>query len=227
MKKLTILASLLLVGCGESDHVSFIKKQVLSEIDPSRTLGNALENRDRCTSYKWSESTDSAGRNVVTYVCKMDAGVSDAILQKGFDKIIDDAKSEIKEYKRKVSFADNFQPCIHKDADQYYEKACENVKNGYLKSASLLESRIPEIEDFKDNEISEVQQIIDWSVIDNTPPSAVMLSAKYVITMDDGQTFEFKQGRETLHDVYNNNERLNPVQNLHRMIAPPVCLNCN
>ncbi|OSR64842.1 MULTISPECIES: hypothetical protein [Pseudomonas] len=224
MKRLLLLAPILLAACGESETVSVIKTQVINQLDPTRTLGNALDKRERCSSIKWDESTDGAGRNVVTYTCKMRAEGSNTILQSSFDKMIHDTRSAISTYKYQNEMALKAMPCIADD--QYSVRTCESIKNGKLHAIAVSEDGIKKYEDLKDNEIDEVTQIISWSVIKNTPPSAVMLSAKYVVKMDDGALHELAQGRETLSDVYINNESLNPVKSLARQLAPPVCLNC-
>ncbi|MGE8099518.1 hypothetical protein [Pseudomonas fluorescens] len=224
MKKLLLLVPLFLVACGESETVSVIKNQVINQLDPTRTLGNALEKRDRCSSYKWDEGTDAAGRNVVTYTCYMRPEGSNSILQSSFDQMISGTKSSISTYEQQIQMLAKSSPCI--SDDEYSIRACENMKNGKLHAIAVSEDGIKRFEAFKKNEIDEVTQIISWSVIKNTPPSAVMLSAKYVVKMDDGTMHEIAQGRETLSDVYVNNENFNPVKNLARQLAPPTCLNC-
>lgn len=224
MKKVLLLTPLLLAACGESDDVAVIKNQVINELDPSRTLGNALEYRDRCSSYGWEESTDSAGRNVVTYTCQMKAKNSNVILQSSFDQMIDSTESSISTYKTLIAMAAKAAPCIYDD--EYSVRACELMRNGKLKEIAASEEGIKRFEALKDNDIDKVTQVISWSVVRNTPPSAVMLSAKYIITMDDGKVHELKQGREVLSDVYINNENFSPVINMARYLAPPICINC-
>jgi len=224
MKKLLLLAPFFLVACGESETVSVIKSQVINQLDPTRTLGNALEKRGRCLSYKWEESTDAAGRNVVTYTCYMRSEGSNSILQSSFDQMIEGTRSAISTYEQQIQMFAKSSLCI--SDDEYSVRACENMKSGKLHAIAVSEKGIKRFEAFKENETDEVAQVIAWSVIKNTPPSAVMLSSTYVVKMEDGTVHEIAQGREALSDLYVNDESFNPVKNLARQLAPPTCLNC-
>lgn len=224
MKKLLCISFFLLSGCGESESISLLKGQVINQLDPTRTLGNALENRPRCSSYSWSENTDSAGRNVATYTCKMKPENSNSILQASFDQMIKDTKSAISTYNWQLERLEKSPLCTSNDT--YNTKACDGQKSGKLEQITVSENGIKRFQNLKDNEISAVSQVISWSILKKDPFSAVMLSAKYVVKMDDGAVHDLDQASETLSDVYVGDERFNPVRSLARRLAPPICVNC-
>lgn len=70
MKKILFL-SILLVGCGDSSNVTSVKNSIFKLIDPTITVGNALDTRVMCSSVKWSDLKDDRNRTIVRYECKL------------------------------------------------------------------------------------------------------------------------------------------------------------
>ncbi|QIF17607.1 hypothetical protein [Escherichia coli] len=208
-KVLTVLfiscSIFILTGCDNvsaSDNQEIIKSQVLSNIDSTRTLGTALEHRQRCESFKWEDGTDEQGRQTVTYTCDMSASATNSIWKRemtrfanGYASLIESAKRSIDQYN---------EACVANGSDPYcFKKEPDNSK---LKEGLSAAKKLAE------NEIIRVKQIIIWSVLPDTEQSVQLLSAKYYFDFtNDSQSWASQQGDNLLKDIYNNNENNNPI----------------
>ncbi|MDU3160329.1 MAG: hypothetical protein E7B34_32625, partial [Hafnia alvei] len=98
----------IVAGCDNvsaSDNQEIIKSQVLSNIDSTRTLGAALEHRQRCESFQWEDGADEQGRLTVTYTCDMSVSATNDIWKRemtrfanGYASLIESAKRSIDQY---------------------------------------------------------------------------------------------------------------------------------
>ncbi|MGU3309977.1 hypothetical protein ACLBW8_27375 [Pseudomonas sp. M5A4_2d] len=224
MKKVLLLLPFLLVACGgESQNIGIVKNQVIKDLDPSRTLGAALEHRERCSSYEWSESVDAGGRQVVTYKCQLRPSASNDVLQASYSRIATDIESAISTYHQLIDLQKKTPPCTFEDDSSV--SACDVMKQGKLKQIAASEQGLERLGKIRRNDIDSLQQLISWGVIGN-PAAVVLLSAKYQIKMDDNQVYTLGQGREAMLDVYSNNEGYSPVTKLARQLFVPTCVNC-
>lgn len=84
-----VVASLItfaLSGCFEENIIETVKGLTFSTIDPTLTLGNALDTRKMCKEVKWWLATDDRKREVVNYSCDL-SGVTDYFTQWNDDAI--------------------------------------------------------------------------------------------------------------------------------------------
>lgn len=66
----TLIASAL-TGCFGEDKIKEVKGLTYDNIDPTNTLGNALDTRKMCKETKWEAGKDERKREVVTYTCEL------------------------------------------------------------------------------------------------------------------------------------------------------------
>ncbi|EGA2503257.1 hypothetical protein H5J46_003377 [Escherichia coli] len=195
----------ILAGCDNvsaSDNQEIIKSQVLSNIDSTRTLGTALEHRQRCESFKWEDGADEQGRQTVTYTCDMSASATNSIWKRemtrfanGYASLIESAKRSIDQYNEACVANGSGPYCFKKEADN------SKLKEGLSAAKKLAE-----------NETIKVKQVIIWSVLPDTERSVQLLSAKYYFDFNNGSpSWASQQGDNLLKDIYNNNENNNPI----------------
>lgn len=209
----------ILAGCDNvsaSDNQEIIKSQVLSNIDSTRTLGAALEHRQRCESFKWEDGADEQGRQTITYTCDMSASATNAIWKRemtrfanGYASLIESAKRSIDQYN---------ETCVANGSDPYcFKKEPDNSK---------LKEGLSAAKKLAGNEIINVKQVIIWSVLPGTEHPVQLLSAKYYFDFNnDSQSWASQQGDNLLKDIYNNNEHNNPIIGLISYEAAKV--NCS
>ncbi|CNH05700.1 Uncharacterised protein [Yersinia kristensenii] len=198
----------IVAGCDNvsaSDNQEIIKSQVLSNIDSTRTLGTALEHRQRCESFKWEDGADEQGRQTVTYTCDMSASATNDIWKREMTQFADGYATLIESAKRST--------------DQYNEACVANGSDPYCfkkePDTSKLKEGLRAAKKLAGNQIIKVKQVIIWSVLPGAEQSVQLLSAKYYFDFNnESQSWTSQQGDNLLKDIYSNNENNNPVKGL-------------
>ncbi|AZP43905.1 hypothetical protein EJP81_19430 [Rahnella aquatilis] len=210
MNKLFLISLLLLpIGNAMANNVDLVKNQVVESIDATRTLGSALEHRQRCTSFKWDEGTDSDGRNIVTYTCQMDPAESIIIWQATMDEHLKTINGYLTSAQSKVDNVDKSRECV--DPIDTSGKTCANMKKGFKAELLRTQSFANRAKNMKAITITKVKQTLVWAIVPSVSGPIQLLNATYHFDLNTGDAFDQGQGDHAMPDVYYNNGNNNPI----------------
>ena len=210
MNKIFLISLLLYpIGNAMAKNVDLVKNQVVESIDATRTLGSALEHRQRCTSFKWDEGTDSDGRNIVTYTCQMDPAESNIIWQATMDEHLKTINGYLASAQSKVDNVDKSRECV--DPIDTSGKTCANMKKGFKAELLRTQSFANRAKNMKAITITKVKQTLVWAIVPSVSGPIQLLNATYHFDLNTGDAFDQGQGDHAMPDVYYNNGNNNPI----------------
>lgn len=204
----------IVAGCDNvsaSDNQEIIKSQVLSNIDSTRTLGTALEHRQRCESFQWEDGSDTQGRKIVTYTCTMSPDSSMQIWKTKLDKIIDDTSGVVKNIQDGIERSVEF--CKRNNYESYDCKRPDRYDSA-KKTMSEHKIKLDSLNRFKNIKVTDVKQVITWSVIPGYEQPIQMISATYNYKFNDGNEYNANQTYAILIDIYRDTDYGNPVESI-------------
>ncbi|EPH2850712.1 hypothetical protein P5G64_11390 [Serratia nevei] len=195
---------------GSSEHQQIIKDQILTDLDSSRTLGMALEHRQRCKSFRWEDETDQQGRQLVKYTCDMDISESNNLWKGGFEKYIKDVTFFLRGEK---AYIEEKQGSCQSEINPSY--CMENI--AYKKKAIISANKTVELASELNNvSVTQTKQIITWSVLKGAEYPVTLLSSVYKYKLSSGEEYDVNQTKGVMNDVYGNSNTLNPMPVLVR-----------
>jgi hypothetical protein len=193
-----------------SEYQKVIKGQVLADLDSSRTLGMALEHRQRCKSFSWKDETDQQGRLIVKYTCDMDLAESNNLWKDGFEKYIKDVNFFVRGEK---AYIEEKQGSCQNEINPSY--CLDNV--AYKKKAIVSANKTVDLaSELRDVSVTETKQIITWSVLKGAEYPITLLSSVYKYKLSSGEEYDVNQTKGVMNDVYGNSNSLNPMPILVR-----------
>ncbi|NTZ39814.1 hypothetical protein EXW94_19335 [Enterobacter sp. JMULE2] len=191
MRKTALIFSLLILSAchSESDNQKILKSQVYESIDSTRTLGAALDNRQRCTSVDWQDSVDDKGRQTVIYTCSMKGDESEQVWTQHMEYYINSNELSLKNEKYR---ADVY---TQKCKQQYPDRDCTPSWIAGLQIPKIEQS-IEQVKKIVHTKINDVKNIYIWSVVPGNEQPVTLLSMRYEYTFSDGKTHSiFWRGR--------------------------------
>jgi|SRR5690554_6916735 len=121
----------LISACGDSSDIKKVKNHIFENIDSSRTLGTALENRSYCKKPIWKEKVDDSGRKLVIFSCKINPDEINSTFERINNTFYSDFKNSLIELELEIKSIDDF-------IKEVNNKVVHLVENKLPEAAALL-----------------------------------------------------------------------------------------
>ncbi|WP_330985152.1 MULTISPECIES: hypothetical protein [Enterobacterales] len=182
MRNTILLSSVLILSAchSESDNQKILKSQVYESIDSTRTLGTALDNRQRCTSVDWKDNIDDKGRQTVIYTCSMKSDESEQVWTQHMEHYINSHELSLKDEKYR---ADVY---TQKCKQQYPDRDCTPSWIAGMQIPKIEQS-IEEVRKIVHTKISDVKNVYVWSIVPGSEQPVTLLSMRYEYKFSDGK----------------------------------------
>ncbi|MCS2153248.1 hypothetical protein MUU49_11800 [Scandinavium goeteborgense] len=194
---------------SESDNQKILKNQVYENIDSTRTLGAAMDNRQRCSSVNWEDNIDDKGRNTVVYTCLMKGGESERLWTQYIKHYISSHEGSLKnEELRAETYSKQCR-------QEYHDRDCTPP---WIAGLQLPESRkaLDDIQTIIHEDISTVKNTYIWSITPNSETPVSLLSMKYEYTFKNGKVSDIywtgNANNIIRDDIYN--DSFNPISSI-------------
>lgn len=102
-KLLFLIVTIFLSGCDGNNEIKKVKDHVFPEIDTSRTIGTVMEHREGCKDGRWNRDTDSSGRVIVSYSCKIDTKQINDVFNNSNNKKVAKYNEQLNYYNQEIS----------------------------------------------------------------------------------------------------------------------------